>query len=286
MKKIYEFLLWDNCNNNCRFCWQREQPRIYNQDKRIEILNEVIRFINSDRFIKGSHVLVCGGEIFDKPQDYEYIVAFFQKIVEYMEKDVIGLLYINTNLIYWDTKGLMSLFKMLENSQYDLLPRLRFTTSYDIEGRFKDKHNKDLMLTNLKFIAERYTNVHIVVNTILTRQACNAILNNEFKIDKFMKQYNCWVNLIPYIVLDEELTADRTLIFKTLEYVDKICPNYLEKYVPNMTIKQEKWLYMYKNNEFQFCSCELSPECGHAVNFKKYSKEGTCFCCDLEGVFN
>lgn len=285
MKKIYEFLLWDNCNNNCKFCWQREQPRIFDKEKRKEILDEVINFINSDRFDKGSHILVCGGEVFDKPQDFSQLVEFFHKIVDFMERDVIELLYINTNLIYWDTKGLMNLFQMLENSHCDLLPRLRFTTSYDIAGRFKNKDSKDIMLANLKYISDRYPNVHTVVNTILTKPACEAILSNEFKLDKFMEQYNCWINLIPYIVLDEELTAERSFIFKTLSYVDKICPGYLNKYVPNMTIKQEKWLYMYKDNEFQFCSCELSPECGHSINFKKYSKEGTCFCCDLEGVF-
>lgn len=285
MKKIYEFLLWDNCNNNCKFCWQREQPRIYDKEKRKEILDEVIKFIDSDKFEKGSHILVCGGEVFDKPQDFDNLTEFFHKIVDFMERDVIELLYINTNLIYWDTKGLMRLFQMLENSHYNLLSRLRFTTSYDIEGRFKNKDSKDLMLANLKYIMDKYPTVHTVVNTILTKPACEAVLSGEFKLDKFMEQYNCWVNLIPYIVLDEELTADRTLIFKTLEHVNNICPGYLEKYVPNMSIKQEKWLYMYKNNEFQFCSCELSPECGHSANFKKYSKEGTCFCCDLEGVF-
>lgn len=200
-----------------------------------------------------------------------------------MKEGIIDLLYINTNLIYININGIYDLLEQLK--EHGLLDRLRFTTSYDIEGRFKKEHDRQVMLTNLKSIMEHYPTIHTVVNTILTKPACDAILSDSFNLKEFMEEYNCWVNLIPYIVLDSDLTADRKTIFKALNHVNKQCPNYLEKYVPNMAIKQEKWLYMYKNGEFQFCSCELSPECGHSVNFKKYCKEGTCFCCDLENIF-
>lgn len=284
MKKIYEFLLWDNCNNNCQFCWQREQPRLYNHKQRTNILFDVLDFINSDKFEKGSHILVCGGEIFDKPADFAVLQEFFINIIRYMETDVIELLYINTNLIYQNTDGMSNLLSLLDDA--NLLDRLRFTTSYDIQGRFKSAKDRSVMLTNLENFTTRYPNIHTVVNTILTKPTCEAILSDSFNIKEFMNHNNCWVNLLPYIVLDDTLTADRKLIFETLRYVDKQCPGYLEKYVPNMAIKQEKWLYMYKDNKFQFCSCELSPECGHSINFKKYCKEGTCFCCDLECVFS
>lgn len=284
MKKIYEFLLWDNCNNNCQFCWQREQPRLYNHKQRVNILYDVIDFINSDRFEKGSHILVCGGEIFDKPADFAALQEFFVLIVRYMKTNIIELLYINTNLIYKNTDGINILLGLLDDA--GLLDRLRFTTSYDIQGRFKSAKDRSIMLSNLENITTRYPNIHTVVNTILTKPTCEAILNGSFNVKEFMEHNNCWVNLLPYIVLDNTLTADRKLIFETLRYVDKQCPGYLEKYVPNMAIKQKKWLYMYKDNKFQFCSCELSPECGHSVNFKKYCKEGTCFCCDLECIFS
>ena len=283
MKKIYEFLLWDNCSNNCKFCWQRENPRLYDKDTRLIILDDVIKFIKSDKFVKGSHILVCGGEIFDKPSDFHILSTFFFIIIKMMKEGIIDLLYINTNLIYININGIYDLLEQLK--EHGLLDRLRFTTSYDIEGRFKKEHDRQVMLTNLKSIMEHYPTIHTVVNTILTKPACDAILSDSFNLKEFMEEYNCWVNLIPYIVLDSDLTADRKTIFKALNHVNKQCPNYLEKYVPNMAIKQEKWLYMYKNGEFQFCSCELSSECGHSVNFKKYCKEGTCFCCDLENIF-
>jgi hypothetical protein len=283
MKKIYEFLLWDNCNNNCKFCWQRKNPRIYAHEERIQILSKVLEFIRSDKFEKGSHILVCGGEIFDKPSDFNTLSAFFFAIIQFMKQGIVDLLYLNTNLIYLNINGLYDTLEQLKEA--DLLNRVHFTTSYDVVGRFKDKRDEQIMLTNLQTISKKYSQLPIITNIVLTEPTCKAILENQLNVKEFMNQYRCWVNLLPYIVFDNTLTAERKLIFKTLEYVNAQCEGYLEKYVPNMCIKQEKWLYMFKDGTFQFCSCDISPECGHAINFKKYSKEGTCFCCDLENIF-
>lgn len=281
-KKIYEFLVWDNCNNNCSFCFQREAPRLFNHQKRAFILDEVINFIQSDRFIKGSHILVCGGEIFDKPQDNPQLNNFFSKIITLMLDNVIDLLYLNTNLIYKDLTGLNFLLQIIKDN--NLFDRLKFTTSYDLEGRFRKEEDRDLMLSNLKWINNTYPDCKIVVNTILTKQVCEALINESYKLSTFMSEYKCWVNLIPYIVLDNKLTAKRSDIFKALKIVDNDCPGYLSKYVPNMSITQEKLLYMYKDNEFKFCSCDID-KCGHSINFKRYSDKGTCFCCDLIELF-
>ena len=283
MKRIYEFLVWDNCNNNCQFCWQRENPRLYTKQQREMILDEVINFIKSPDYINGSHILVCGGEVFDKPSDFEKLSQFFKIIVDYMKEDIIDLLYINTNLIYSNMSGVLDMLQQVDSA--NMINRVRFTTSYDVLGRFKTESDRQLMLYNLKLISDCYPTIHTVVNIILTKQACNEILNDTLNIRQIMSKYNCWVNLIPYIVLDSKLTASKSLIFRTLNKVNTQCPGYLEKYVPNMCIKQEKWLYMYKDNKFQFCSCENSSDCGHSINFKKYSTDGTCFCCDLEGLF-
>ena len=62
--------------------------------------------------------------------------------------------------------------------------------------------------------------------------------------------------------------------------------SYLPKWIANLDLKQEKWLYMFKDNKWQFVSCEWDEECGHSVNFKRYSDKGTCFVCDLKEIFN
>lgn len=282
-KPIYEFLVWDNCSNNCSFCFQRENPRLYDHETRAMILKETISFIDSDKFIDGSHILICGGEIFDKPSDDDILGDFFIEIVKRMNIDIIDLLYINTNLIYDNITPLIDFLKFVDMN--DLMPRLKFTTSYDLVGRFRTNESEQLMLNNLKLIKEMFPNLQIVSNTILTKPVCNAIIDRSFSVKQFMEEYKCWVNVIPYIVLGSDLMASRGQIFKALKVIDNECEGYLEKYIPNMTITQDKLLYMYKDNKFQFCSCEID-ECGHSINFKRYSDKGTCFCCDLKGFFN
>lgn len=279
-KPIFEFLLWDNCNNNCKFCFQRKNPRLFNKKERKQILDDTISFIKSDKFKKGSHVLICGGEIFDKPTDFEDLNVFFTQIDSLMADGTIDLLYLNTNLIYEDVSGLEFVLNLMK----DKFDRLKFTTSYDLHGRFRKKFDETLFFMNLKWIKEKFPECNIVVNTILTKQTCEKIINKEFSVKRFMEEYNCWVNLIPYIIYDEKLSGSRGQIFSALQIVDKENQGYLERYIPNITIEQEKDLYYYQNGKYVFCSCELS-DCGHAVNFKRYSKDGTCFCCDLKNFF-
>ena len=40
IKPIYEFLVWDNCSNNCQFCHQRNNPRNFDLLARSHILYE------------------------------------------------------------------------------------------------------------------------------------------------------------------------------------------------------------------------------------------------------
>lgn len=291
IKPIYEFLVWDNCNNNCKFCFQRENPRLFNQDGRKMVLDQTIKFIDSNQFKKGSHILICGGEIFDNPKDINILYDFFAQIIDRMNNGTIDLLYLNTNLIYENIAPLFNVLDMIRDNH--LFERLKFTTSYDLVGRFRDKpmpitHHlpEEVMLDNLVSIKKEYPDIHIVTNTILTKPVCQKIINGEYNIRDWMEKYQCYVNLIPYIVLNKELMATRNEIFKALNIVEKQAEGYVRRWIDNLDLKQEKWLYIYKNNEWQFVSCEWDEKCGHSVNFKRYSDSGHCFVCDLKELFD
>ena len=291
IKPIYEFLVWDNCNNNCKFCFQRENPRLFDHSGRKMVLDETINFIDSENFKKGSHILICGGEIFDNPKDINILNDFFTQIIDRMNNNIIDLLYLNTNLIYEDVTPLTNVLNMIKEN--NLFERLKFTTSYDIEGRFRNKPMpltnqlpETVMLDNLIKIKNDYPDIHIVVNTILTKPVCEKIINGEYNIRDWMEKYKCYVNLIPYIVLDKELMPTRNELFKALKIVDNQAEGYLRRWIDNLDLKQEKWLYMYKDNKWQFVSCEWDKDCGHSVNFKRYSDKGSCFVCELKELFN
>lgn len=283
VKPIYEFLLWDNCNNKCDFCIQRQNPRIFDIQQREIILNKTLLFLNSEKFQKNSHVLICGGEIFDNIKNLNILIDFFKKIIDLMNNNIIDLLYINTNLIYENTTILFKFLDLIKNN--NLFNRLKFTTSFDLCGRFKNQKSKELMLYNLKNVKDRYADINIVTNIILTKIVCEAIINNNFSIKEFSEKYKCYINLLPYIIYNTELTASRSLIFKALKKVSEEIPDYLPYYIQNISIDQQKKLYVYRNNQFQYASCKMS-QCGHSINFKRYSSNNTCFCCDLKELFN
>ena len=113
--------------------------------------------------------------------------------------------------------------------------------------------------------------------------AHNFLVNNQYK--EFCEEYKCDINLVPYIVYDESLSADRNTIFKTLKYVDTIITGYTERYIKNFDLPQDKLLYKFRDGKFMFCSSNHA-ECGHSENFKRYSTKGTCFVCDLKEIFN
>ena len=291
-KSVYEFIIWQNCNNHCSFCFQRDKCVNLNVFQKQRSLNKILEFLNSDKYVKGSHILLVGGEIFDNTdglwelkQDSVISVwcDFIDAILNKMCNGDIDLLYVNTNLLYTDFRLLNWLLVRL--AQWNLFDRFKFTTSYDLEGRFHTKEREQLFLDNLKkFKAPDVVSkdMNIVVNTILTKKTCERILDGSFNPKEFCEEYKCDINLIPYIIYDEKLSAEPGIIFKTLIKTDSLMPGYFKKYWHNLALDQDKLLYKYNptTNEYEYCSCEKS-ECGHSVNFKKYAKNGHCFVCDL-----
>ena len=105
---------------------------------------------------------------------------------------------------------------------YHLWERLKFTTSYDLAGRFATKEREELFLNNLKKIKEKYPNCNIVVNTILTKETCEQILDGRFNPKVFCDEYKCDINLIPYIVYTKDLSATPDQMFKALMKTDSL----------------------------------------------------------------
>lgn len=283
IKPIYEFLMWENCRNHCSFCFQQEKNQLLDQEK-LESMYAVKCFLEYDqRYIKNSHVLLVGGELFDSPTIFSKLKQFLTYIISKQLDQTIDLLYINTNLIYKNTDCLLWFLSEIEKNQ--LFDRLKFTTSYDIAGRFANEKVKQLMLSNLSLLTEKFPQIKIVVNSMLSKHLCEAILNDAYHLNKFMQTYHCAVNLTPYIIYDQSLAPTRDLVFKALLKIQQQDPAYIEAYVKNFDLPQKKELYQYKKGQLKYVSCQYN-ECCHSENFTRYSNQGSCFICDLKSIFN
>jgi len=282
IKPVYEFLLWDNCNNNCSFCFQREKCVNFSTKQKIKSIYKMRQFLDSDNYKSGSHILLVGGEIFDdvNPELKDCWWDTINYLGKKMNNKEIDLLYVNTNLLYKDMSILVDLFNTIQ--YYGLWQRFKFTTSYDLKGRFATKNREKLFLDNLKWIKEKYPECNIVVNTILTNETCEQIINDKFNPKEFCDEYKCDINLIPYIVYTKDLSASCSQIVKALCHTDNLMNGYIGRYYANLNLPQEKHLYKYNasKDELDYVSCGHS-ECGHSENFKKVLNKDVCYICML-----
>lgn len=282
MQMMQEFILWSNCTNQCDFCWQYKKhdketiltPTEMKQS--IAAVREKIKTINP-----GDDVLLVGGEILANysPVVSKELQALFLDCIERIKTKQIRYFYINTNLLYKDKTNLIFLLDAI--SGYE--EQLKFTTSFDVYGRFKNNKAKHLFLDNLHFIQTHYPKVNIVVNSIITKQ----LVESNFDFDHFQKEYGIkYINFIPYIPVQDDHSMDTDFkgIIKVLARCEKKNPGFLKFYIDDFDLNQNKNLYEYKKSKgYVACTSNLA-ECNHNQNFKKVLN-GECYICKLKEVF-
>lgn len=301
-KPIIEFLLWNDCSahGKCAFCWQQakhDNSKFLNAEEKVHSIECVSKFLD-DNFAKlpnghknkhtGNHILLVGGEIFDIEEDIvkKGLIDLIKKIIKMMSNDEIELLYINTNLLYQDL-GLLDWFLSMIQAN-GLFDRLRFTTSWDIAGRFESFEKKEVFDKNLKKIRADYPEAHIVVNSILTKQYCEQVIKNPAFVKEFQEEYKVQVNTIPYIVLTDWLAPTKGQVMKALLAINSVIPNYIRDYVNNFSLPQPKLLYEYNSTDkdLMYCSSDIDS-CGHSENFKNYCTDHTkCYICDIKQLLS
>lgn len=277
MLPINEFILWNNCSNNCKFCWQKKekQQTLNEHFKSIKLVKEAVKEL------KASHVLFVGGEIFDnKNKDLNNeLLSLFDLTTDKMLKGDIELLYINTNILYDIDVILMPVLNLIQRK--NLIERVHFTTSGDENGRFSDNHSSNDFYANLQIIRDTFPKLLIYVNIILTKSFCENILSEQFNINDYESFYKVEVNTIPYIKFGKEIEAPtRNQVFKTLIKLDEQLPGYLIKYCNNFLLNQDIILRKYENDKLINISSDKS-KCTHSENFTRcYSDSNECFVCD------
>lgn len=284
---IYEFLLWNNCNNNCKFCHQKANRSKYpgkfpNDNGKLKSITLVKEFIENNKIEKGSHILFMGGELFDtnlSPQTKNEFLNLGNLVAEKLMSDEVGFLYLNTNLIYND-KTLLDNFlnifmsKKLEN-------RIMFTTSYDVAYRYKNNKDRKTVQKNMKNVSEKYQNMSKVANCIMTSAACKFLSKNINFISEFKNKYGFILNLIPYIILKKEIAPTRSELLSLLTKINNIYPEYFKEHIiNNLTSNQTRNLWEFDGEKLAYATSN-NTICGHNQNFRIVYQDSTrCYICD------
>lgn len=282
MGVMQEFLLWGNCTNQCDFCWQckkRDESIFLVKDEMVSCVEETIRRL--DEINEGDDVLIVGGEVLASyhPEVNSSLSRLIDRCVELLSTGKMRFLYVNTNLLYKDRTNLIYLLDAVNGYE----DRLKFTTSYDVYGRFKTKEAERLFLENLLFIKENYPKINTVVNCIITKQ----LVESDFDDEAFKETYGVrYVNFIPYVPVpdDRSMDVDFKDIVRVLARVERRQRGYIDFYINDLYFNQNKALYQYhRDRGYEECTSNYS-ECRHNENFKKVLN-GECFICKLIEAF-
>lgn len=285
-KTIYEFLLWANCNNHCKFCHQRDfagNGRLLSkQEKELSIKN-ALDYISSENFIKGSHVMVCGGELFDDISN-GLVIELFKTLSTFMLNDVIDILYVNTNLL---TKNINDIIKSLYYiDEVNRLDKVHFTTSYDLDGRFAPMMESRFK-ENLIAIRDEFSNLPIITNMIMSKDFCKKVISNSFSLRDFAMKFDTEINLLPYIQHLDDTLPEKEEVFKVLEIADSLFPGYIHRYMEQIKLNQKRHVFEYVSGKgFVDSTADNNENCGHSINFTKTFYDKSCFMCEILKKFD
>ena len=296
-----EFLLWSNCMNNCRFCWQRlfhDKTTWLTEDEKLSSIADCSKLIDEQGF--DCDILLVGGEVFaDQGKAVDAALnELYTKVGNKIKREEVRFLYANTNLTYDNRTNLVNLLNAFEGIE----EHLKFTTSYDLDGRFNRLNEgeletgcakinrEELFLSNLKFINDEYPKINTVVNTIVTKAVANAVLKEGYDTHWFLDEFPntvTYVNLIPYIPVkgDDGLDVKFSETVKVLEAANKKRSGYLKNYIETLDLNQDKLLYEYHKNKGYIEQTADTLPCGHNENFKLVNRSGECFICKLQEYY-
>ena len=287
--------------NNCRFCWQRlfhDKTTWLNEDEKLTSIQECSKIV--EREAKDCDMLLVGGEVFaDQGEKVDVALSeLYKQVADKVKAGDVRYLYANTNLTYENRSNLTNLLDAFAGIE----DQLKFTTSYDLDGRFNRLNEgelesgcakidrKGLFLENLKFINDNYPKINTVVNTIITRAVADAVLkegyNTHWFVDEFPNTVH-YVNLIPYIPVrgDEGLDVRFSETVKVLEAANERYPGYFRDYVRMFDLNQDKLLYEYHKDEGYVERTAGTLPCGHNENFQLVNRAGECFICKLQEYY-
>lgn len=281
---MYEFVLWSNCNNNCQFCWQKylNKPKDYPQ--MVQAIQSVRNYLPNLK--NGCDILLVGGEIFCQKEIQQDFMALAYEICQKLINGDIRYFYINTNLLYNDTSFLFEFLDIFK--QYNLFNKLKFTTSWDVVGRFGNNRYDEITTktekiweTNMRATKEHFPDCNIVVNMILTHYLCEFILLHGFDLPAFKEDFKCDVNLIPYIpYVKDRILTHKKVVFSALEK----CGLDIKPMIDSLDLKQDKHIFECKDDTLVDIT-ETNSECGHNKNFCKATEDNSCYVCELKKIF-
>lgn len=189
-----QYELWKDCNNHCKFCFNKGQKDI---DK-IESLKFVLERLHDEEELKNyNEVGFIGGEFFDgqlnDPEIEKLFYKLFDRCKELIDQGKIHKVYITSSLIC-PCDHLLPFVVYLEN--LGIIKNCLLCTSYDLKYRFHTQQLKELWEGNMEILHDNFPDLKVHTEMIATGFFMQAVLDGTFNIPEFCEKFHTTIDYI------------------------------------------------------------------------------------------
>ena len=172
-----QFELWQNCDNNCDFCYTKLNRINCTPEQQIENMHKAREIIEKE-ISKYNAVALIGGEFFQgqlrTPEVKEEFFNLIRYINSLLDDGTIEEVWLAATLTRPNQSDLHETLDLFTNTSKVLI-----STSYDTAGRYHLPNGKEIWLNNLKTLKEKYPDLTCHTQTIVTQAFIEETLNEE-----------------------------------------------------------------------------------------------------------
>ena len=188
--RVLQFEIWNECNNNCKFCSNKFVYNITDEEKLKNIDIVINRIKNGDIIGKYQRIGFIGGEFFQGQLRNQKVKNRFFELVDIsndlLENNGFNQVWFTATLISENQDDLWLTIDRINQKN-----KIWICTSYDTIGRFHTDKLLNQWKYNMKEIKRRYPEVNINVTSILTEDFIKKYLSGEFNLKNMLKEFDC-----------------------------------------------------------------------------------------------
>ena len=188
--KSLQFELWQECNNNCKFCYLGHENRRTPKDVKLSSLQRALNIISDENnYPEYNTIGFIGGEFFQgQLKDADVRSLFFKvmkKTADLYNSKKIKQVWISATLTIGHQQDLYQTLRLF-NDHNDIW----IITSWDTIGRFKSDKMKNTWDFHMKNLRKEFPQIKINICTILTDDCITKYLDGKLSFQAMMHEYN------------------------------------------------------------------------------------------------
>lgn len=310
--KSLQFEVWQECSQQCSFCYLGTGNRHTPDDRKLLSLRNMREKIHEPGiFEKYDNISMIGGEFFQgqmkNPEVKKEFFSVLEEVAGYLRDGKISSSWLSATLTRPASEDLFRAMDLFS----DICPRspsggLWLITSYDAFGRFHTPEQEECWRKNVRMLKEKYPYLKVNTTIILSQRMVEDILSGKFDFRKFTEEMgtNLFVKQ-PSPGYGDDPLRDRIRKVEAripgffpkrkdfIRMLRKVASEWPEFYAKLFNIEfraddlfrnfnedpEMQLIERHKKEKAEMSGVELAP-CGHVLDYSTYLDSDRCMLCD------